>query len=184
MDLINSIGRAEARASVGAISKIVVPSLGNRNISGDMPSSQRGGQDNFLVPENDRLNTLKKQFDDKTLKRMGVIECSTCANRVYQDKSDDSGVSFQSPTHLEPSQAASKVSAHEQEHVVREQAKAEEEGREVVSQNVKIYRSVCPECGKSYVSGGLTTTTTMSASDSYEAASSKNMEGNLMDIRI
>ncbi len=87
-------------------------------------------------------------------------ECETCNNRKYVDGSDDGSVSFQTPTHIPPEQAASKVMAHEQEHVVNEQLYAKREGREVISQNVQIFQDICPDCGASYVSGGLTTTVT------------------------
>lgn len=50
--------------------------------------------------------------------------------------------------------------SHEQEHVSREGAKALAEGRKVVSQSVRIFMDVCPECGRVYTSGGKTTTTT------------------------
>ena len=86
--------------------------------------------------------------------------CQTCQNRTYVDGSNDGGVSFQTPTHIAPSAAAAAVSAHEGEHVSREQDKAEQDGREVVSQNVRLHTSVCPECGVTYVSGGVTETTT------------------------
>lgn len=87
-------------------------------------------------------------------------ECKTCAERKYVDGSNDAGVSFKTPTSVAPEAAASAVMAHEQEHVSREQSKADEEGRRVISQNVQIHMGVCPECGKSYVSGGTTTTVT------------------------
>ena len=87
-------------------------------------------------------------------------KCETCEKRKYQDGSDDPGVSFKSPTQLNPQQAATAVRMHEQEHVVREQAKAEREGRKVVSQSVTINTDICPECGKPYVSGGVTRTVT------------------------
>lgn len=99
-------------------------------------------------------------ISDRMLKRQGVKDCETCKNRKYQDGSDDPGVSMKAPTHLNPQDAASAVSAHEQEHVVREQAKAAEEGREVVMQTVAIHTDVCPECGRLYVSGGVTQTVT------------------------
>ena len=98
--------------------------------------------------------------DVRRLKQTGQIECQTCKNRTYQDGSDDPGVSFKSPTHIAPENAAAAVSSHEQEHVVREQSSAQAEGRKVIAQSVQIYTSVCPECGRSYVSGGRTKTTT------------------------
>lgn len=87
-------------------------------------------------------------------------ECQTCKERKYQDGSDDPGVSFKTPTHIGPDQAASAVRGHENEHVVREQAKARQEDRKVVSQSVTYHTAICPECGKVYVSGGTTRTVT------------------------
>lgn len=92
-------------------------------------------------------------------------ECQTCEKRKYQDGSDDMGVSFQTPTNIKPEQAASAVRGHEMEHVYREQAKAEREGRKVVSQTVTMHTEICPECGKSYVSGGTTQTVTKAEAD-------------------
>ena len=87
-------------------------------------------------------------------------ECQTCKERKYQDGSDDPGVSFKTPTNIAPEQAASAVRGHENEHVVREQAKARQEDRKVVSQSVTYHTAICPECGKVYVSGGTTRTVT------------------------
>ena len=70
------------------------------------------------------------------------------------------GVSFQTPTNVDPDLAASAVRGHEMEHVVRERAKATREDRKVVSQSVTYHTAICPECGKSYVSGGTTRTAT------------------------
>ena len=47
------------------------------------------------------------------------------------------------------------------EHVSREQSKAQREDRKVVSQSVTLHTDICPECGKVYISGGTTRTTTM-----------------------
>ena len=91
---------------------------------------------------------------------MEDAECQTCKNRKYQDGSDDPGVSFKTATNVAPEQAASAVRGHEQEHVVREQAKAQREDRKVVNQSVTIHTAICPECGDVYVSGGTTRTTT------------------------
>lgn len=92
-------------------------------------------------------------------------ECQTCKERKYQDGSNDPGVSFKTPTNVAPEQAASAVRGHEQEHVVREQAKAQREDREVVSQSVTYHTAICPECGKVYVSGGTTRTSTREAQE-------------------
>ena len=92
-------------------------------------------------------------------------ECKTCASRKYVDVSDDSSVSFQSPTHIPPGQAAASVASHESEHVTNEQARAEQEGREIVSQTVTLKTSICPECGRVYVSGGETRTVSRQKSE-------------------
>lgn len=162
------------------------------NQSGEQNALGKVSRD-FIVPKDQRIEMLKESFDDKTLKRMGVVECQTCANRVYQDSSNDPGVSFKSPTHLNPSQAASAVASHEQEHVSNEQADAKANDREIVSQSVQIFTSVCPECGKAYVSGGLTKTTTRGAqkdqaTQAYQNSilgnKSSSTEGNLLDFSL
>jgi hypothetical protein len=94
---------------------------------------------------------------------VGAVECQTCKNRRYKDDSNDSTVSFQTATRIAPGAEESQVRAHEQEHVSHEQLKAKAQGGEVVSQSVAIHYSICPECGKTYVSGGTTTTTTRSS---------------------
>ena len=109
-------------------------------------------------------------FGDRTGDAEGVAaasdrECRTCASRTYRDQSDDPGVSYQTPTKISPESAASAVRAHENEHVTRGQAKAKREGREVVSQSVVLKSSICPECGKVYISGGTTTTVTRDKND-------------------
>ena len=104
---------------------------------------------------------IDQEEDAKTPQEtMEEAECQTCKNRKYQDGSDDPGVSFKTATNVAPEQAAAAVRGHEQEHVVREQAKAQREDRKVVNQSVTIHTDICPECGDVYVSGGTTRTTT------------------------
>ena len=85
-------------------------------------------------------------------------ECQTCKNRKYQDGSNESNVSFKSAQHIDPSAAYSEVSAHEGEHVANAYNKASKKNGEVVSCTVSIHTAVCPECGRTYVSGGTTST--------------------------
>ena len=89
---------------------------------------------------------------------LNALECATCDSRRYQDVSDDSSVSFQAPTHISPGQSAAMVAAHEREHVTNEQLRAEQEGREIISQTVTLRTSICPECKIVYISGGTTET--------------------------
>lgn len=107
----------------------------------------------------------------------GIGECKTCANRKYADRSDDSSVSFQTPTKLNPSTAAAKVAAHEHEHVVNERADAEKEGRRIVSQTVSMHYATCPECGSSYISGGKTRTVTAGKQEADENRPGQSGDG-------
>ncbi|MCL2381286.1 MAG: hypothetical protein FWC64_06795 [Treponema sp.] len=88
------------------------------------------------------------------------LRCATCDSRRYQDVSNDSSVSFQTPTHISPEKSAAAVRAHEYEHVANEQARADREGRRVVSQTVMLFSAICPECSRVYTSGGETRTVT------------------------
>lgn len=110
--------------------------------------------------EEDSLKIGREGDSKSPQETMEESECQTCKNRKYQDGSDDPGVSFKTATNIAPEQAAAAVRGHEQEHVVREQAKAQREDRKVVSQSVTIHTEICPECGDVYVSGGTTRTTT------------------------
>lgn len=106
-------------------------------------------------------------------------ECQTCKERKYQDGSDDAGVSFKTPTKIDPDQAPSAVRGHEMEHVYREQAKAQREDRKVVSQNVTYHTAICPECGRGYISGGTTRTVTAAESQAEDQESRQNQEARI-----
>lgn len=84
-------------------------------------------------------------------------ECQTCKERKYQDGSDEM-VSFKSAAHISPESAAARVRAHEQEHVSNAYKKAAKGNGEVISASVSIHTAICPECGRTYVSGGTTQT--------------------------
>ncbi len=127
-----------------------------------------------------RIDNLKKRLDKFDESDKG--ECQTCKNRKYQDGSDDPGVSFKTPTKISPENASSAVRGHEMEHVTRNKAKADREGKEVVSQSVTIHTGVCPECGKSYVSGGVTKTVTRSKQeDKYKVGMEDTENGKIFD---
>ena len=93
-------------------------------------------------------------------RKSSPAECDTCKNRKYQDGSDEM-VSFKAAAHISPNAAASAVRSHEQEHVSNAYKKAAMNNGKVMSATVSIHTSVCPECGRSYVSGGETTTQIM-----------------------
>lgn len=94
----------------------------------------------------------------KTGRRSSPEECQTCRERKYQDGSNEN-VSFKAAAHVSPEAAGAAVRAHEGEHVSNAYDKAAEKGGKVVSASVSIHTAVCPECGRTYVSGGTTNTT-------------------------
>lgn len=102
--------------------------------------------------------------EDKTKEKKGRYgfedpseECQTCKMRKYKDGSDEM-VSFKTAQHISPESAASAVRAHEQEHVSNAYKKAAMNDGKVVSASVSIHMGICPECGRTYVSGGTTHT--------------------------
>lgn len=113
--------------------------------------------DNRIKNLENRINNLRSRMDK--MKSEGDGECQTCENRRYQDGSNDPGVSFKSASKISGNAEAA-VRGHEQEHVSRNRAKADREGKEIVYQSVVIKHAICPECGKNYVAGGETTTVT------------------------
>ena len=142
---------------------------------GERPAFPSEGAEQAAKPDN--ITDVGKSESPAEI--MNETKCRTCARRKYQDGSDDPGVSFKTPTKMNPEQAATAVRGHEQEHVVRERAEAEREDRKVVSQSVTIHTDICPECGRVYVSGGVTRTVTaadnqdeetgLSAPETFEA---------------
>lgn len=102
------------------------------------------------------------KYDEKAKNGINPItgqeECETCKNRKYQDGSDEANVSFKSAAHVSPEAAGSAVRAHEQQHVSNAFKKAEMDNGKVLRASVTIHTDICPECGRSYVSGGTTET--------------------------
>lgn len=145
-----------------------------------LPAS-RSGQFRLVAPD-ERLSKLVDIYGEKKLKQMGIVECATCSSRTYIDGSDDPGVSFKSPSHVSPEASFAAVMSHEQEHVSNEQADAKSKDAKVVAQSVRIFTSICPECGKSYASGGVTKTTVASKGGYDDKA--KTYTGNLVDAKL
>ncbi len=90
-------------------------------------------------------------------RKSSPAECETCRERKYQDGSDEM-VSFKSAAHISPEASASRVRAHEQEHVSNAYKKAAQNDGKVLQASVSLQTAICPECGRSYVAGGLTRT--------------------------
>ena len=138
-----------------------------------------GAQANAVQQEQAQAPALTQSKSAQEVMEEG--ECQTCKERKYQDGSDDPGVSFKTPTNIAPEQVASAVRGHENEHVVREQAQARQEGRKVVNQSVTLHNDICPECGKVYISGGTTRTVTKAGEG--QQAEEQQRQNNQQDMR-
>ena len=101
--------------------------------------------------------TAADRMGKKPGKKSSPAEGETCKNRKYQDGSNEM-VSFKAAGHIAPSNAAMVVMGHEQEHVSNAYRKAELGGGEVERASVRLKTDICPECGRTYISGGETTT--------------------------
>ncbi len=121
----------------------------------------------------------------KVDKATSSAECQTCKERKYVDGSDEN-VSFKSAAHIAPEAAGAAVRAHEGEHVSNAYSKASEDNGKVVRASVSIHTSICPECGRSYVSGGTTNTMIKYANESnpYQQAKKAQDAASLKGSKI
>ena len=104
------------------------------------------------------IETPAEELKEKIKKRCDPdCECETCKKRKYMDASDEM-VSFKTAQHIPAAAVASRVRAHEQEHVSNAYKKAFQDHGKVLQASVAIHTAICPECGRTYVSGGTTTT--------------------------
>ena len=108
------------------------------------------GQSGAYSVSNERPLPGMQDTEKKAGRKSSPEECETCKNRKYRDGSNEM-VSFKSAT-------ASAVRAHEQEHVSNAYKKAATDNGKVINASVSIHTAICPECGRSYVSGGTTNT--------------------------
>ncbi|NTV77701.1 MAG: hypothetical protein HGA25_00795 [Clostridiales bacterium] len=113
-----------------------------------------------VLPDSD-TSKISPTSDASETKKAGrtssPADCQTCKERKYQDGSDEM-VSFKSASHISPEASMGRVMAHEQEHVSNAYSKAAQKNGEVISANVSLKSAICPECGRSYISGGETRT--------------------------
>ena len=130
-------------------------------------------------------NTSAYSSDVAKEKRMEMLKelegCNTCKSRKYVDQSNDSSVSYQTPTNLNPQTAAVAIAAHEREHVTNEKARAMREDREIVNQSVSIQYAMCSECGTMYPAGGTTRTTSINKGNSQGPAYDNSANENSMN---
>ena len=147
-----NVGAIGAYAPISYISPYATTAAGNANT---MPNAMQ--QANHVNPSSD-VSKIGQDAGKKVDKTDPNYQCQTCENRKYQDGSNEHDVSFKAATKVAPEAAASAVRSHEQMHVNNAYQKAEQDNGKVISANVTIHTSICPECGKTYVSGGTTRT--------------------------
>lgn len=142
----------------------IAPISGYTDYYSSAVNRNTNGLQNFDIPgqkDDDRTSGVIKNPGESTEKlpghRSSPAECETCKNRKYQDGSNEM-VSFKSAAHISPEAAATRVRAHEQEHVSNAYNKAQQNNGKVVNASVSIQTAICPECGRTYVSGGETDT--------------------------
>lgn len=153
----------------------------NAGVSGNVSNTLKPG--NASVSDASQSEALKNAGKTEKSK-----ECQTCKKRKYQDGSNEM-VSFKSAAHISPGAAASKVRAHEMEHVSNAFAKAFKGDGKVIQASVTLKTAVCPECGRVYVSGGETNTKIQYSSEEQpyqkqiKAFQEDALKGNNIDVK-
>lgn len=148
-----------------------------------------GMSNNYIIPYSNvsRVTPVNTDNTVDSSSKVKPVECETCKNREYVDGSNEPDVSFKTPGKISADQSFAKVSSHEREHVSNAVQKSSKPGAKLVSANVTLKMGVCPECGRTYVAGGETTTQIKySESNPYEK-NRKNAEksfllGNNLDV--
>jgi hypothetical protein len=148
---------------IGAIGSIGMTAYNSIGLSG--LSYGNGGVTDATNPASGISGTQESDESTKAGYKSSPAECQTCRERKYIDGSDEN-VSFKSAAHISPDAAGAAVRGHEGEHVSNAYTKAAQDGGEVVNASVSIHTAVCPECGRTYVSGGTTHTMIRYANES------------------
>lgn len=142
---------------------------------------------NYTIPVSNvpRVTAVNADNTVDSSARVRPVECQTCKSRKYVDGSNEPNVSFKTPGNISPEESYAKVSSHEREHVSNAIAKGSKPGAKLISANVTLKMGVCPECGRTYVAGGVTNTQIKySESNPYEK-NRKSMEGSaLLGINV
>lgn len=137
---------------------------------------------NYTIPVSNvsRVTPVRTDNTVDTSTRVRPVECQTCKNRKYVDGSNEPDVSFKTPGNISPEQSYAKVSAHEREHVSNAIAKGSKSGAKLISANVTLKMGVCPECGRTYVAGGVTNTQIKYNESNPYDRSRKSLEGDAL----
>lgn len=145
---------------------------------------------NYTIPVSN-ISKVTPVNTDNTIgssQKVKPVECETCKNRKYADVSNEGDVSFKTPGTIRPEESFAKVRAHEQEHVTNATEKGNKPGAQLVSASVQLKMGVCPECGRTFVAGGVTTTQIKYSKKSpydqnRKAFESEALKGNNIDVQ-
>lgn len=141
------------------------------------------GYNNFYTSYNTTASATGAETEEKlsasqikAMKHSGQMKCETCSERKYQDGSNETDVSFKAPGHISPSASAATVMSHEREHVSNAFQSAGKNNGQVMAATVSLKHEICPECGRSYVSGGQTNTMIKYQKDSPYSMAAKSFD--------
>lgn len=117
-----------------------------------------GMSNNYIIPISNVPQVTPVNADNTvdSSRKVSPVECQTCKNRKYVDGSNEPDVSFKTPGKIDPDQSYAKVSSHEREHVANAIAKGSKPNAKLIQASVHLQMGVCPECGRTYVAGGVT----------------------------
>lgn len=138
-----------------------------------------GMSNNYIIPISNvgQVTPVNTENTVDSSTKVKPVECQTCKSRKYVDGSNEPDVSFKTPSNISPEQSYSKVSAHEREHVANAIAKGSKPGAKLISANVTLKLGVCPECGRTYVAGGVTDTRIQYTESNPYDKNRKSLEG-------
>lgn len=148
--------------------------------AGYLSGDQIGKAEQTGVKQTGEVGKVEQESGTNGSKKVKPSECMTCKNRKYVDGSDEGNVSFKAPGHISPGNSAATVSAHEQQHVANARREGSKENAQLVSANVQLKLAVCPECGRSYVAGGVTRTTIKYSEENPYDQNRKGLEGDAL----
>lgn len=142
-----------------------------------------GMSNNYTIPVSNVGRVTPVNTDntvESSAKVKPATECKTCQSRKYVDGSNENNVSFKTPGIIRPEESYAKVSSHEREHVSNAIAKGSKPGAKLVSASVSLKMGVCPECGRTYVAGGVTNTRIQYSEKNPYEKNRKSLEGGVL----
>ena len=141
-----------------------------------------GMSNRYVIPVSnvDYVTRVNTENDVEGSSKVKQVECQTCKNRKYVDGSDEGDVSFKTPGHIDPGQSYATVMSHEQEHMTNARQKTAGSDAKLISASISLKMAVCPECGRTYVAGGVTNTTIQYNKNNPYDKGRKTVEGSFL----